>query len=85
MAATCSAVVRVGARLEQYAGQRLCVRMPRLPDRAELPLAEDAGQHGKRRRQAVPQVPGVRVGAVTEQHPGGAEHGALLDLGSWRA
>jgi len=48
------AVVGVGARLQQQAGQRDRVRMPPLSDRAELALAEDAGEHGERCRQAVP-------------------------------
>src|SRR5437660_12937098 len=40
--------------------------MPRLARRAELTLAEDAGQQGKRSRQAVPEVAGVRIRAGLE-------------------
>jgi hypothetical protein len=75
------AVVGVGAGLEQQAGQRQRMRMPRLAHRAELTLAEDAGQQGKRSRQAVPEVAGVRIRAGLEQHPDGAEHGRLSDGG----
>jgi hypothetical protein len=75
------AVVGVGTGLEQQAGQRGRVRVPRLTHWTELTLAEDAGQYGKRSRQAVPEVTGVRVGAGLEQEPGGAEHGSLADTG----
>jgi len=46
------------------------MRVPRLSDRPKLALAEDAGEHGERRRQAMPQIAGVRVGARVKQQPG---------------
>jgi hypothetical protein len=55
--------------------------MTRLTHRAELALAEDAGQHGERGRQAVPQVAGVRIRSGLEQHPGAGERGGLADGG----
>jgi hypothetical protein len=71
----------VAAGFEQQAGQGQRVRMTRLTHRAELALAEDAGQHGERGRQAVPQVAGVRIRSGLEQHPGAGERGGLADGG----
>jgi hypothetical protein len=75
------AVVGVGAGLEQQAGQGQGVRVARLAPRAQLALAEHAGQDGERGGQAVPQVAGVRVGARVEQQPGAGEHGVRADGG----
>jgi hypothetical protein len=71
----------VAAGFEQQAGQGQRVRMARLAHRAELALAEDAGQHGERGRQAVPQVAGVRVGTVVEQQAGGPDGRLRADAG----
>ena len=66
-------VVRVGTAGQQQAGQRQRMRVPRLPTRALLALAEHAGQHGERGGQPEPQVAGVRVGAGVQQQPRAAQ------------
>ena len=72
-------VVGIRARGEQQPGQRLRARMPRLPHRAQLALAEHPGQHGERGGQALPQITGVGVSPGGQQQPGRAQHGVLGD------
>ena len=56
-------VVRVRAAVEQQPGERLALRVPGLPARALLALAEAAGEHGEGRDLAAEQDARVRVGA----------------------
>ena len=74
------AVIGVGAGHQQQAGQGQPVRVPGLPLRAALALAERAGQHGERRAQAVPQVAGVRIGARGQQEAGRGQHRIAADV-----
>ena len=79
------AVVRVGAGLQQQAGESERVRVPGLADRAQFPFAERPGQHGERGGQAVPEVAGVRIGAAVQQKPGGSQDRASPICGLCRA
>ncbi len=58
-------VVGVGAGLQQQPRERELVRMGR---RIALAAAERSGQRGERWAEPLPQVAGIRVGAVVEQH-----------------
>ncbi len=58
------AVVRVGTGFEQDPGQLKAILVWRL---VAFASAEGAGQCGEGRWQALPQVPGIRVGAVGQQ------------------
>jgi hypothetical protein len=61
-------VVRVGTRLEQHRQQRRHVAVRRLV-RVVLPAADRTGQRRERRHEPLPQVAGVRVGALRQQQP----------------
>ena len=74
------AVVRIGAGLQEQAGEGERVRVPGLADRAQFPLAERPGQHRERGGQAVPEVAGVRISAGVQQEPCGSQDGILTDL-----
>ncbi|MDQ1417459.1 MAG: hypothetical protein QOF81_3072 [Acidimicrobiaceae bacterium] len=53
--------------------------MPGLTSRSQLALAENARQHGEWRREGVPEVAGVRVGARIQEQARRTKHGRLGD------
>ena len=73
------AVVRLGAAVEQQAGQRDRLRVARLGHGTALALAEHAREQREQGRFAVPQIALVRVRARIEQQPGGADGIATAD------
>ncbi len=71
-------VIGVGARGQERAGQGIGPRVGGLP---ALATAQRTGQRGEGRGQAVPQIAGVRVGAVIEQHAGSPDDRVRADVG----
>jgi hypothetical protein len=70
------AVIGIGAGVEEERGQREGVRVLGL---VTFAAAERPGQGRERRDKPMPEVAGVRIGAMFQQQPGGAQGGGLAD------